>query len=248
MRRGKIAVIILMVLTFTGCMKQYDVPEDKGDAISEYMAGVLLQGDSGYKDKLLSEEVLGIETPDDGNHGEEDADITPSITPTPSVTTMPSDHSGEDIKNGSKGSSDQEGQQYNLTQVIGVKDFNISYVSKKLVNQYPESANSLDFSLEPRTGDEFLVITFKVENPLNTQRGFNLMQRNIEYHLTDDEGTNYLPLFTLLVNDMQYIDVTVSGNQSETGVLIFELPHNKKLTKSMLTVSNGSKKVTIELK
>jgi len=249
MKRWKMAIVVLSVLPLTGCIQRYEVPEAKSDAIAEYMAGALLQSDISYKDKLITEDELGIDTPDDENTTD-DLDITPTIVPTlvPTIVPTPGGSGGDGGNHESGNNPDGNTQIYNLSQVIGVDKFNVSYLSKEVTENYPEKLENIDFPREPREGNELLVITFKIENLLKTDEKFNLMKHNIEYQLTDDEGATYNPLFTLLQNDMRFIDITVLGGKSKAGILIFDIPKNKMLQKSKLTVSNGDKTVTIELK
>lgn len=248
MKRWKMAAIVLLALPFTGCMKQYDIPEAKSDAIAEYMAGTLLQSDSTYKENLIPEEELGLTTPDDNiiDGGEGDnITVTPTTTPIPSVTD------GVDKNHGTDGKPDDtpgKTEQNTLSEVIGHEGFNVNYYSKKITDRYPENPSNLEFSYNARQGDQILALTFRVENLMKKEEVFNLVKQNISYQLTDDEGNVYQPLFTLLINDMQYIDITVPSGKSKAGILIFEIPKNKMLTKSKLTVSNGDKTVTIELK
>jgi len=249
MKRWKMAIVVLSVLPLTGCIQRYEVPEDKSDAVAEYMAGALLQSDISYKDKLITEDELGIDTSDDENTTG-DLELTPTVAPTivPTVVPTPGGSGGEGGNHGSGSNPDGNSQKYNLSQVIGTDKFNLSYLSKEITENYPEKLENIEFPREPREGNELLVITFKIENLLKTDEKFNLIKNNIEYQLIDDEGAIYNPLFTLLQNDMRFIDITVLGGKSKAGILLFEIPKNKMLQKSKLTVSNGDKTVTIELK
>ncbi len=248
MKRWKMAAIVLLALPFTGCIKQYDIPEDKSDAIAEYMAGTLLQSDSTYKENLIPEDELGLKTPDDNLIGDgvvDDITATPTITPLPSITDgADKDHGTDGKPNGTPGKTEKN----TLSEVINYEGFNISYYSKKITDRYPENPSNLEFSYNARQGDQIIALTFSVDNLMKKEEVFNLVKQNINYQLTDDEGNVYQPLFTLLINDMQYIDIKVPAGKSKSGILIFEVPKNKMLTKSKLTVSNEDKTVTIELK
>lgn len=237
MKRWKMAIIILMVFPLTGCIQKYNVPDNKSEAVAEYMAGLLLESDMGYKQELTSEEELNINTSDEEDTGQ-DTEVTP--TDEPATDVINSDGTNTD--------SNTTTQEAPLTDVIGAKNFDLSYKGYKLTDTYPEDAESLGFSLNPRSGYKLLVVSFKIKNTAKTEKKFNLIKEDIVYQLVDDNGNSYEPLFTLLENDMQYVDLTIASGKSQDGVLIFEIPKNDNLTKANLSVLNGEKTVTIELK
>ncbi len=245
MKRWKVAVIALTVLSFTGCIKRYDITEDKSNAVAEYMAGALLQSDRGYKENLITEEDLGIDTPDGNN------EVTPTTTPIP--TTKPTNSPTAPVNNGegtNHGDGDQgtEVQKYTLSQVIGVKEFEVNYLSKKTVDTYKENIDDIENTVSSGVGEEVLVVSFKIKNLTNKEEKFNLMQYNIDYLLTVEGGATYEPCFTVFENDMKYCDISVPANNSKTGILLFKIPKDKSLTNPILTVSSKDKKVAIQLK
>lgn len=225
----------------TGCIQKYNVPDDKSDAIAEYMAGALLQSDISYKEDLTPEDELGIDTSDGENNQGENVSTTPTAIPTPAPgenTDNPSVTPGPSVN------------QYDLAQVIGAANFDIHYLDKKIVDKYPENAQNFDFTTTTpsKVGDKLLVVRFKLENKDTKDQSFNLIQQSIDYRLTDSQGIVYQPLFTLQLNDMRLINIKVPAGKTEIGLLIYEIPQDKVLTNSKLVVSNNDKTVTIELK
>lgn len=223
----------------TGCVQKYNVPDDKSDAIAEYMAGALLQSDISYKEELTPEEELGIDTSTGENNQGGNVGITPTVPPTPTT--------GVNTNNPSV-TPEPSVNQYDLSQVIGAANFDIHYLDKKYVDKYPENSSGLDFSYTPRPGYHYLMIRFGIENKDTTDKRFDFIKQSIDYRLMDSQGTAYEPLFTVEQNDMRLINIKVPAGKTETGLLIYEVPQDKVLTNSKLVVSNNDKTVTIELK
>ncbi len=236
MKRWKLATIILFVFLLSGCVQKSDVTEEQSDAVAEYMAGLLLKYDEEYDRSLTPiEEIKATET---NIVGEEATDV-----PTPTVALE------DNSTNSNSDENDVDNQKdYTLSEVIGEEDFDIKYKGYKMYDTYPEDSDS--FSLTPREGYQLLVATFEVINKTDSSKKINLRvkRKEIKYQLDINVGTVYKPFLTLLVDDLQYLDISLDGGKSTSALLVFEVSKNTKLSDINLIVSRNERSEIIEFK
>lgn len=230
MKRLKLAIIILLVLSLSGCVKETKISEKQSDAVAEYAAGLILKYDRDYDQELSSQDELS-------NNGSNSTAITaPAQNSTQGTTVTGTAGNNTDIKT------------YNLTDVIGKKDFSIDYKNYKLVKCYPEDSDHAYFTLEPRDGYQLMVVSFKVKNTSKSDNKLSLSEDDINYSLSVNGKKGYEPLLTLLENDLKYIDMTIGGGKTKNAILIFEVSKNDKLSNVSLEVSQGDKSTTVVMK
>ncbi len=233
MKRLKLIIIIFFVFVLSGCIKESEVTKEKGDAVAEYMAGLLLKYDDLYEQDLIPlDEIL-----------EDDADL---------AVITPASKAGTGENSTSSTSSQEEQTEVNttdtLTEVIGNKNFKINYTGYKLADTYPEDSESLGFTLSKREGFQFLVTEFSAENITKNSQNLNLAKDDILYQMKAYNDVIYKPLLTLLENDLRFIDVTVDAGKARKVLLVFEIPKNNDITNLSLVVSKGEKSYVIEIK
>ena len=233
MKRLKLLIIMMFVFTLTGCIQEYNVTDQQSDATSEYMAGLLLNYDKEYeqdlisKNRILSEEITS----------KVDDTTSPSPTLSPNIDTNNTDD---------QGAANQEN--YTLTEVIGEKNFEIEYTGYIVTETYPEDSQSAYFSLSAYEENQLLVASFLIKNKSKKEKTLNLSKAEILYQLDVNVGSVYKPLLTLLENDLQYIDVTIAGEKSETVLLIFEVSKKVEMSDINLLITKDGKSEIIEIK
>jgi hypothetical protein len=236
MRRLRLIIAVFLILTLTGCTKEYNLTEEQTEATAEYMAGLLLRYDNNYKPSLISKEELYAQEDD---ASEEFEDIT---TPTP--TASPIEESSDDVNN----EEEKTQKDYTLTEVIGVKNIEIQYSGYQICEYYPEDSSNSYFSLTPREGYQLLVTSFQAKNNSKKDKAFNLSETNVLYQLDINVGTVYKPLLTLLENDLQYIDITIKAGKTETVLLVFEVSKDVDISEINLIALKDERTEIIEIK
>lgn len=254
MKKVKLAILICLAFLLTGCIQKYELTDKQEDAAAEYMAGLLLKNDSGYKGGLTSvsskkeyeklmdgEETSTVVDQSENDNGSDDS----SNNSNSNITSADTQSS---VSGSEKGSTDTEiVSNETLNNVIGKKDFGIWYKNNHLYDTYPEDTSNTSFSLTSRSGNKLLVIAFSVKNLAGSKQKFDLSSSNITYKL-DDHGTKLKPLLTLLENDLQYLDIDIQAGKSKEALLVFEVSKNDNTSNDKLIVSKGSKTNVIELK
>jgi hypothetical protein len=236
MKRLKLILILILSFSLTGCIQEYNYTVEESDAIAEYMAGRLLADDKKYNQELqLMEELSAVENSSKGN-------IEHPAVPVDSDSTVSN-------KNESEGGSKNEAAIDNsLSGVLGGKIFDINYKSYELAEIYPDEEENPYFSLTARAGYQLLVVSFVVTNKTDQEKEFNLSNIHVEYQLNANVDTIYKPQFTLLENDLRYIDVMLGANKSTEALLVFEVSAQADISNLKLTVTKDESTSTVEIK
>lgn len=223
MKRIKLALIILLALSMTGCVKKYSATEEQTNAIAEYMAGLILDYDQGYKQALLPEEDLQEDVAD-GNQATE----APAADNT---QTEGADSNAADSQSSAT-----------MSEVIGNRNFDITYKSYQISKTYPEDSENALFVIKHSNGYRLFIITFDIKNTADKKKTLKLTDDNISFQLQVNSDKTYSPLLTLLENDLQYIDMKIGAGMNKESLLIFEIPEKADISNAVLTVTRGDGK------
>jgi hypothetical protein len=235
MKRLKFAIIIILVLSLSGCVKEKSLTEEKSDAIAEYMAGLILKYDRNYNQEMFS--TAELTSKNSGNTVTQ----APTQVPTPTPTLAPSQFPSQGDTTAEVSDKDNSSvTDYSMLDVLKKKNFDINYKSYRLTNTYPDDTDKAYFVLEPRNGYQLMVVTFTTKNLSKSSKTLNLSKDNFSYKLKINE-TVYKPLLTLLENDLQYIDEKIGSGKTKKALLIFEISKDDKVTNGKLEVSKGKK-------
>lgn len=236
MKRFKLAIIISLMLSLTGCIQKYELTGQQSDAAAEYMAALLLETDEDYKRELIPIEELQ----EDNEEAQEDR--TEEEDPTPTANPLEGDSAGN-------GSDDTDTEKvYTISEVIGKDDFDIKYTGYELTASYPKKTEDTYFSIDARQGYQLLVASFTATNKTDRKKTLNLSKEDIMYQLDINVGTIYKPQFTVLENNLQYIDMDFKGGESKTVLLIFEISKDTDLSNINLIISKDDKSEIVEIK
>lgn len=240
MKKIILAVLLVLMLSLTGCIHEYQLSESDTDIAAEYMAGLLLKQDENYKPDLLDREDIKTEGQEEKSAEEEINDIEPTA----------SLKDGDDTsQTGEKNSSTVGAEDnYSIAEVIGTKDFDIQYTGYELCDVYPEDESNAYFSLTPIKGNQLLVVSFSVKNRTNEKKRLDLRKSEVAYQLDINVGSIYKPLLTLLENNLKYIDITIEAKKKESVLLIFEVSKEIDINNINLIISNGAKTEIIDIK
>jgi hypothetical protein len=238
MRKLSLVIGVVCVLSLTGCASTYRLTEVETDIVAENMAALLLKYDHNYQDTalLLPEEAL-------------EKEVFPAGTDTHTGdASIPSNDTKEDKKENKEDTVELHGEkEYTLSQVISAKNFDIQYKGYQLYINYPEDTSATYFSLTPREGDQLLAVLFDAVNTSNDTKSLNLIKTGNRFELKVNEERTYVPLLTLLENDLQYINIPIDGQKTEEVILVFEIP-KEEISAVSLTVTNEDKAVNIPMK
>jgi len=230
-RMRYVMIMVLVILSFTGCMKEYDIPEDKSDAVAEYMAGLLLNSDDDYDQKLIDPYDMTEVSSSDNRDFQ-----TPATADNTDKTDTQLSDGNNDIDTS-----------YTLNEVIGNDTFTINYKSYKITDIFSDDSDDAYFVLTSRNGYELLAVSFDVMNTTKSTQHFSLNNKEISYQLRSDSSTVSEPLLTLLENDMQFIDLDIKAGKTIKGQLVFEIPQNTNTDNLNIMVAINNKAAVIDI-
>lgn len=233
----------------TGCTQLVELTEEESDILAVYMAETVLKYDKNYKEALIYPEDTTEDMHDsevkEGNESEADANTEGNIE-----FVSEDDSSEDDLKTLEKTMGDKTDymvSDMDLSDEMGKGQFELSYSHYKFYNSYPSDVKNNYFSLESAEGRQLLVVSFDIKNLSKKAQKLNLINSGFEYTLVNDSGITYTPKLTLLLNDIQYLDMEVPEGKTGEAVLIFDVLQDIDLSKYSLVVSNKEKNAVIKL-
>lgn len=269
MKKLLLSIILLCGGMLTGCVQLVDMSEEESNIIAEYTAGSYLQ-QTNYKENLIypKEEVAANQTTKDEKttvNSEKNATVnaTKSLTNSEDKTlevnvvdsglknttnssqnTTSSNKDSNSTKESNSTKNDTVTKELSINDIVNYKNFSIQYLNYKVLNSYQSKMNGTYFNLEPDTGSKLLVVHFNIKNISDKTGEFNLIGKQLQYKLSDS-NKDYLPMLTLLNEDLQYIDITIKPGKTYNAVIVFEVPKNIDKSKISLNVSKNTKTANI---
>lgn len=238
MKKMRLIMLTLLMLSLTGCINEYQLSEEATDVAAEYLAGALLENDKNYETELLNWEEL-----------ETAAEETKEADVSGDQNTEPTAAPDEDAQTpGEDEDTTEPEKDFTISEVIGAENFNITYNSYKLCSVYPEDETNAYFSLTPLEGNQLLVASFTAENLTKKEKKLDLRKSKVDYQLDINVGTIYKPLLTLLENNLKYIDMKIGAGKKEEVLLIFEISKDIQMDDINLIISNEAKTEIINIK
>lgn len=225
-------LLIVSMISLTGCMDVKDISEEKADLVAEYAAGVLLRYSDNYEHRLITKEQLARQ----GAESTAEPAETPAVLAEPTAATA----------------GGEEGQQPETTQVPEVSldelyqldGIQVSYDSCEFTKRYK------DTEVRAEDGEALFVVSFALKNTSGETKKVDLMNRgNIQYTL-DVDGNQYFPGINMLPDGgLNYLETTIKKGKTKKTVLIFRMDQERTSASSVnLTIEEGNKKTSIKIK
>lgn len=229
-------LLIVSMISLTGCMDVKDMSEEKSGLVAEYAAGVLLRYSDKYEHRLITREQLAKqekETADASSPAESTA--TPTVSSAPDGSGTPGEAQEPEVS---------EVPEVSLDELYQLKGIKVSYASCEFTKQYGNS------EIRAMEGETLFVVTFAFKNVSGAGKKVNLMdQRDIQYTL-DVDGNQFFPGVNILPNGgLNYLDTTIKKGKTEKAVLIFRMDQDRTSASSVnLTIEENNKKTSIKIK
>lgn len=236
MKKPFMLITLMCVVLLTGCSSLAKLSEDDSNILTEYMAGAVLKHSDDYTGGLLTmEEIEDIEAKEearnkkmeDNNKGIQVSTITTSSTKNENTTSS--------TKN--QNTSSSSSKVVSLTKAVGNKNFKINYNKYELYDKYVSEDSTSKMTLEAGKNKKLLVLYFGVKNLSNETLKIDLVEEGIDYQVSLNNGNKLEPLLTLLMNDIQYLNLDIAANKTREAVIVFEVDKNVDLSNSVLTVT-----------
>nr|WP_308742551.1 hypothetical protein [uncultured Anaerocolumna sp.] len=251
----KLKMIGLMIFCggmLTGCMQTVDMTGQESNMIAESMAGILLKYDKTYEGDLIYQESKDLRAEIESKEKKsKDLEVTTLTTGGQKANKGKNKSNSDDmVTSGKKAgkTSGKTGKSYNLNETIGNKDFKVSFQKYETSKSYHGNISNQAFSIDASDKNQLLIAYFDITNLTKTSQNFNLINSGLEYHLQVDKETTYKPLITLLVNDIQYINLDFAAKETKEAVILFEIPKDIDLSNVEMIVSNKDNSLNVNMK
>ncbi|MDF2609261.1 MAG: hypothetical protein K0R92_735 [Lachnospiraceae bacterium] len=257
MKRIVFGIILVCAGILTGCTQLASMSEQESDIIAEYMAGTYLKH-SGYENALIytkEEETLDVNEISSGlNQSEEGTTPTESVNNQDDTDNNLNNSTGNTTENNadnetqadnSTEQSQELGNVASINDIIGLEDFDINYSDYTLLDSYPSKIGDNYFNLEPTSGNQLLIVNFTVKNITDKTKNFNLIEHELKYTLSNQAGESYLPILTLLTEDMQFINLDIAAGEIYNAVVVYDVPKDVNTSDISLSIANTDKNTMI---
>ena len=221
MRKLRKLILMILLLIFSvfavGCTNTIKLSPQEENAIAKKMSELILDNDKSYQKSLLKINEEKLETDIDKNLEKEEE-------------------------------KQEKENEINLEQLLlNQKAWNynssilVELVKQDLVLDLPEEKSDCFYLGPDKRIDEdgrILQFTLKVTNNSNRNKNFNIIDSNFFFYLKIGDSVHY-PMITLLPNDIQFADVSLSPSESKTFVLLYSVPADIDMGAVGVVVVNG---------
>lgn len=222
--------LFIVMMMLGGCTNSVEFTDEEVDMFAEYISKEVLERDKHYDQELIElatdpEEEVEADEDDDQQH-----------------TT----NSNQSTDNKDNTSNQNEKEFVSINDILGTSSVEVSYHSSKKYESYPEGGNNY-FVITSNQGYQLLVVTFNLKNTTDKEVSYSMLESEIDYNLILEDGSDYKPLLTLLVDDMQFVNKMIPANKKQQGVLVFRIPDSKVSQSGVLKVVDGTKKASLTI-
>ena len=247
-----ICMIILCVCLMGGCKNA--IPEmdaETRELVVEYAAATVRKYNEYQPSRLLEkkEEVIEEIVEDETAVPEqEESKEMPSETVTPeSATEESSLEPDSDVEVLEK--EELQITADSLEDYYGIENMTLSYEGYEVKDSYPDSGESMYFTMDATEGMQLLVMKFKLQNNAQTDQTINFIQKGIRYKF-DINGESKNALTTMLLNDLSNYQENVAAGEVKELVLVCEIPVEQasQISSLSLILKDADETATISLK
>lgn len=240
MKKLFLCFVLLCGFMLTGCAKLTELSDQESDMLAEYMAGSLLKYDKNYEEALINPEYIKESEAREEVQDTDSNSETVDNGQTDNQVSNSDETKQDDTENQEKSTVSLE----SLFKQIKKDSFDISYTKYKTYDSYSEKDGYL--VVESSQGKQLVVVNFEIKNNSKKKQSFNLIESGLEYQLNLD-GTVYGPMMTLLMNDIQYINLDLDPGEKTNAVIVFHVKKGTDLSKANVTIGYQDKTTIIDL-
>lgn len=229
-----LAIMSVSIMCLSACASTKTLEGDNNAIIAQYIAGSVLKFDKHYQDGLVYEYQRTPEDEDTAIEAKQTINVSDKVEETKSDTKV------EDTKNETQvgdTTEDVKETYCELSDIYKYKNITVDYQKFMTTSSYTGSYSDQAFGIEAKSGNQLVVLEFKIKNNGKKKQNVKLIRSGISYNLQIGEEVHY-PILSIVSNDIQYFNSTIAAGKSKKAVLIFEVPKNTKVKNSTLIVTN----------
>lgn len=237
-------------ILLTGCTKIVDLSETENEVVTQYMSDIILDGTS-YNTLVKEAEVqlLLNKEAEPSKEVKEIKDKTEDSKTSDKTTSDKNSSNKSDKDKEESTSTDKKTKKEESVQLFWSdikKDFEVSYTKYELTDSYSSSENQ-HYEIGVKEDEQLLVLNFNVKNLSDKTKKLDLVEEGLKY-VVEAGGQKIKPMLTLLMEDMQYINLDIDGKSTKKAVLVFAVNKDIDMTKAELVINRENKSTRFSLK
>lgn len=234
-------IMLLSVVVFlTGCTDVIDLTDTETKLIAEYAGELLLKYDVNFDDRLdegekiekeLEEEAL--ENPEVLVTTEASEEVTEEITEQTTENSTEKNY-GNALNNQIDDTDSPDvidtddnvtvGTESDIGKILGMSGISITYKDYLITDHYPATdADGQFIYLDASEGYQLLVLRFDIRNTSSDTMQFTMLDEDVDYRIVCNNKNAANPMLTILMNDLGTMEAVMSPEESQEGVLIFQI-------------------------
>ncbi|MCR5654527.1 MAG: hypothetical protein K6G07_02670 [Lachnospiraceae bacterium] len=237
MKKNLIGFLLCIVIcvSMVGCTNAIpELSEEDMNMVTEYAAALLLKYNSNYEPRMLNPDKLAEE---EKIQAQIDQDAA-RLAEREAQKAAAKDAEKTESSDSSEGGAEQiSAPAYtDVADFIGLDGFSVSYNGVDYTQIYPQGGGELFFSVTATNNCELAVIRLYLVNDTNEDRDVNLLDMNLSFKASFNDGSFHRALSTLLEDDFAVYAGTVPAGGSVPLVLIVDLPKDEAVNVNSLTL------------
>lgn len=221
-------------ILFVGCEEVQELTDEETKLVAECAADLLLKHDLSYEDRIAqgeqdSSELTTTEVEDDISSEENNTQAT--------TTQEKEENTTEDLTEDVKEDSDETivKNENDIAKIVGIKDASILYKDFKIMKQYPaKDVDGAIVNISASDGYQLLILKFGIRNITQEPIQVSLMDHEVKYDVICNDKYAANPMLTILLDDLETLDIHVNPDKEEEAVLIFQISED--LTDKLETI------------
>ena len=111
-----------------------------------------------------------------------------------------------------------------IAKILGLDGVSITYKDYIITDQYPATdADGQFIYLEASEGYQLLVVRFNISNTAGEAMNLTMLDEDIDYRIVCNGKRAANPMLTILMNDLATIETTLSSEEVQEAVLVFQI-------------------------
>lgn len=231
-------VTFAICIVLTGCEDVIDLTDTEQRLIAEYAGELLLKYDVNFDDRLDSGQKIEEEMASEAEElGETEVMTTEAATSeeaseednTETENGRNLDSNIDDTDNAEDSGSKEIGTESDIAAIAGLGGLSITYKDYIISDQYPAGDEGDDFiSVDASEGYQLLVLRFNVTNTSSDTVNFTMLDEPIDYRIVCNGSHAANPMLTILMNDLGTIEATLTPDETQEAVLVFQVSESMK--------------------
>ncbi len=234
-------IILLSISVFlTGCGDVIELTDTETRLIAEYAGELLLKYDRNFDDRIVEGEKIEKEMEAEALENPETAPTTEIVEPDTEATTEDvNQNKGNELNSNIDDSQEADdttsqdekkvGTESDIARILGLEGLSITFKDYITTNRYPDSdAGEQIMYLDASKGYQLLVLRFNISNVSGDTIKFTMLDEEVDYKLVCNGKNAANPMLTILLNDLCTMESVVSPQESQEGVLIFQISDDMK--------------------